>query len=156
MKKKSYFLILFSIIALSCCQSEKNLIAQNAYGYLNSMGNYKFEEAEQYSSKQTNDITIKFFRERIMPHVDSSYIEKNTPAVIKIKGIRMVNDSVAQVGYHKDTPITHQDDTVTMIKRNGKWLAHMVIKMANSSTDTISLKSQAISKMKKKKNIVME
>lgn len=68
-------------------------------------------------------------KNNIMPHMDSSYIEKNTPATIKIKGIRMVNDTTARVAYHKDTPITHQNDSITLVKRNGKWQANVVIKV---------------------------
>ncbi len=128
--KKITFTIIGSILLLSAsnCNTERSMITRTAFDYLDAMGNYRIAEAEAYSTEQTQKETLKYIEEYIMPDMDSSYLEKNTPAKIEIKGIRMVNDSVARVAFHKTTPITTQDDTLTLHKENGQWKAHVLMR----------------------------
>ena len=129
--KHVHHLIIIAAIALTAanCNTERSLIESSAYNYLDAMGNYRIAEAAPFASEQTQGTTINYILNNIMPNMDSSYILQNTPATIKLKGVRMINDSTARIGYRKDTPITHQNDSLTLVKRNGQWQAHVVIKV---------------------------
>lgn len=131
--KKIKFILALSLVTLVAanCNTEKATISDTAFKYLDAMGNYRIADAAPFATKQTQKTTLHYIQNNIMPNVDSNYIRKNTPAKIKIKGIRMVNDTIARVGYHKDTPITHQNDSITMVKRDGKWQANVLIKVPN-------------------------
>ncbi|MBP9989823.1 MAG: hypothetical protein KBT45_00090 [Bacteroidales bacterium] len=128
--KKITLAIISSILLLSAsnCNTERSMITRTAFDYLDAMGNYRIEDAEAFSTKQTQEETLKYIEEYIMPDVDSSYLEKNTPAKIEIKGMRMVNDSVVRVAFRKTTPITTQDDTLTLHKEDGQWKAHVLMR----------------------------
>ena len=126
---KLQHILLISAVALMAaqCSSEKNMVKEVAYGYLDAMGNYRIDSARRYATPQTQKGTIDYMLENIMPDVDSSYLERNTPAKITIKKVEMISDSVAKVYYHKSTPIKELDNTKILRKRNGKWKVHEVI-----------------------------
>ena len=147
--KKITLTIICSILLLSAsnCNTERSMITRTAFDYLDAMGNYRIAEAEAFSTEQTQKETLKYIEEYIMPDVDSSYLEKNTPATIEIKGVRMVNDSVARVAFHKTTPITTQDDTLTLHKENGQWKAHVLMRAPSfMPSNTESAKAQQAKK----------
>lgn len=114
------------LLVLCACGSDKKQIEQAAYGYLNAMGNYRFDEARPYATRQTCETTIDFFNS-IMPHTDTAYIVSNTPAEITIKSVHKTSDTTAYALFHKSTPITQQDDTLQLVKSDGQWLANVVI-----------------------------
>jgi len=123
------------LIALTCisltaatCGGEKTLVKDAAYGYLDAMGNYRIADARQYSTPQTQKATLDYIEQSIMPFVDPADIKKNTPAKITIKSVRMVNDTTAKAYYRKVTPIKVQNDSITLVKRNGKWKVNLIIK----------------------------
>ena len=68
-------------------QKEKKQIEKVAYGYLDAMGNYRISDVYKYADKETQDKTLRFIEERIMPITDTNYIKKETPAKITITGI---------------------------------------------------------------------
>lgn len=130
MKMKSTLqLILVASLSLlaACCGSEKNLVEQSADKYLNAMANYNFFEAKKYCTPQTQQVTLDYIEKEIMPYMDSSYMQRNTPATIQIKKVKMTSDSTATVYYHKVTPINKADDSLQLIKFNEEWRANQVI-----------------------------
>ncbi len=118
--------LLALILIISSCNGEKREIKQTAYRYLDAMGNYRLDDAVPYASEKTNEVTIRFYKS-LLPTIDTNNIKKNTPAKITINEVVMQSDTTAYAVFHKTTPITQQDDTLRMIKENGKWLAHVVI-----------------------------
>ena len=115
------------LFLLCCCDStESRQIERAAYGYLDALGNYRIDDARPYATQQTCDVTLDFFN-HIMPMVDTAYVISNTPAEIVIKSVCRETDTTAYVLFHKSTPIIQQDDTLRMVKRDGRWLAHVVI-----------------------------
>lgn len=118
-----------SLMLLSCGNSDEKAIRDTAQGYLDAMGNYRIEEAEPYASQQTIDVTLHFFEQVVMPHVDSAAIHANMPATITLGDIQMEGDSAALVDYHKHTPKSEQDGQLHVVKENGKWVADVVIEI---------------------------
>lgn len=118
----------------ACCGSEKNLVESSADKYLNAMANYNFFEAKKYCTPETRQVTIKYIENKIMPYLDSNYMQQNTPATIKIKKIKMTSDSTATVFYHKTTPINTFDDSLQLVKFRGEeWRANQVIVIPGQS-----------------------
>lgn len=118
----------------ACCGSEKNLVEQSADKYLNAMANYNFFEAKKYCTPETRQVTIKYIENKIMPYLDSNYMQQNTPASIEVKKVKMTSDSTATVYYHKTTPINNFDDSLTLVKFRGKeWRANQVIVIPGQS-----------------------
>ena len=62
--------------------------------------------------------------------MDPNYIKSDTPATIDIIDVKMVNDTCAVATYHKITPQKDFSDTLQLRKRDGKWYAHVLPKMA--------------------------
>lgn len=116
------------LLLATACGSDKAEIEQTAYGYLDAMGNYRFEEAIPYASQRTIETTIDFFS-GMLPHTDTAYIASNTPAKITIKGVHQTSDTTAYALFHKSTPITQQDDTLRLVKEQGLWKANVVIQV---------------------------
>lgn len=76
-----------------------------------------------------------------MPILDSSYIEKNTPATIRIDSVTFSSDTSATVYYYKKTPIREDNISLEMRLRNGEWLAHQVINPSISIGSNASAQS---------------
>ena len=127
-KEMKKTLIALAALLLCSCGNKEEKISQAAYGYLEAMGNYRLEEALPYASQQTAEKTIPFLQ-TLMPHVDSAYIQANTPATITIKEVQVLTDSTAFVTFHKSTPILQQDDTLRMVKERRHWKAHVEVSM---------------------------
>ena len=130
--KNISLLIGITILLASCAQqSDTKQIEKTAYKYLKAMGDYKIAKAEDYADNETRSVTLQFFERKMMPYVDSTYIKSNMPAKITIGDITIIDDTSALVTYHKSTPITEQDGELQMRKEDGKWKAHVVIKIPN-------------------------
>lgn len=127
--KKILLPIFIVAIVLSSCNSEKREAKRVAQAYLDAMANYDPEAARPYASEQTQKTTIETISKFFMPKLDSTYIQKNTPATITINDILIEGDTTATVLYHKVTPIQQFDDTLTLIKENGEWKAFVLIKV---------------------------
>ena len=134
MKQKTTPLLfaLSTLLAISC--STKNalenidpLLLSNAEKYIDAMANYDIESARQYATDETKNITLQFIEGFMMPKLDSSFIKKNTPAIIRIDSVTSADDTTATVYYNKKTPIRTDVVTLDMRLRNGQWLAHQVI-----------------------------
>ncbi|MBP5189440.1 MAG: hypothetical protein J6031_00810 [Bacteroidales bacterium] len=108
-------------------QTEKKQIEKVAYGYLDAMGNYRISDAYKYADKETQDKTLRFIEERIMPITDTNYIKKETPAKITITGITITSDTTAETMFHKSTPSSERNNILKLVKRNGKWMADVPI-----------------------------
>lgn len=105
------------------CKSIDSTIQDAAYGYLYSMANYDIDSAEPYADSITQETTIGMAR-MLLPMVDTNYIKSDTPATIEIESVDMIDDTTAQVAYHKKTPIKDFHDTVSVVLHNGRWLVH--------------------------------
>lgn len=128
----------------ACCGSEKKLVEHSADKYLNAMANYNFFEAKKYCTPKTRQVTLSYIEKEIMPHLDSNYMQKNTPATIKVKRIKMTSDTTATVFYHKTTPIKSVDDSLQLVKFKDEWRANQVI--------VIPGESKSVKRAKKKYN----
>lgn len=144
--RKSIQTVLLACLSLltACCGSEKKLVEHSADKYLNAMANYNFFEARKYCTPSTRQVTLSYIEKEIMPYLDSSYMEKNTPAEIKIKRVKMTSDSTATVFYHKTTPIKSVDDSLQLVKFKDEWRANQVI--------AIPGQSKSVKRAKKKVN----
>lgn len=130
--KKLFVLILAPLFLMSCVDnSDEAQVERTAYKYLKAMGEYKIADAENYADDETRSITLQFFERKMMPYLDSAYLRSNTPAKITIGDVTIIDDTSALVTYHKSTPITEQDGELQMRKEDGKWKAHVVIKIPN-------------------------
>lgn len=123
MKTKVFAIALITIF-INACVGEERDIRRNAQKYLDATGEYNIDEACRYCTAETQSGLIAI-EQTLIPKLDSTYIEQNTPAHIKITSTKIVNDTTAKVNYHKKTPIDEFDGTLTMKKRNGIWQAHM-------------------------------
>lgn len=117
---------LLAVVACACTNTAERdaAIRQAAQGYLDAVGNYRFDQAMPYASQITREHTIPTFN-RIMQRADTAYTNANQPAVITLGGINMVDRHTARIAYHKHTPITEQDDSLTVVREEGRWLAEV-------------------------------
>lgn len=104
------------------------MVQQVAYAYSYAMANYHVEEAEQYATEETKNTTLVKAR-NLMKAVGDAYIQSDTPAEIEITNVEFQSDSVAIATYHKTTPIKDMTGTLELRKRNGKWYAHIPLKI---------------------------
>lgn len=118
--RRQVILCLACAFLASCGNKE---IKNAAYDYNYAVANYKFDEAVQYCTEETNNTTLEMVR-YFMQFVDSSYIKSDTPAEIDIVSVKQLSDTTAYAVYHKHTPIKDFSDTMEMRKREGRWLAH--------------------------------
>lgn len=118
--------LLFAGLLMAACSSDEEKIKESAQGYLDALGNYRPAEARPYASAETCEKTLAFY-EALMKYTDSSVFKNNIPATIALGEISYSDDTSATVAFHKSTPITEQDGTLHMVKRDRKWLAHEVI-----------------------------
>ena len=118
-----------SCILLACasCHNDDKQIRDAAQGYLDAMGNYRPADARPYASKETCDSTLDFF-EQVMKTTDPSSYSNNMPAKITLGEIA-VEDSLAEIEYHKSTPTNEQDGTLHLVKREGQWQVHEIIQV---------------------------
>lgn len=123
--KKLNFIFAYLIVSLIFvgCNSEKNLIEKSAQGYLDAMGNYRITEAEAFATEETIENTLHQIEKYIMPNLDSTFMQKNTPATIVINDVKILNDTSAEVAYTKTTPIQVQEGKLDMRKRGKEWKA---------------------------------
>lgn len=130
MKKYIFIIISLTICAtiLTACDNERSEIKHAAKGYLDGVANYDFDAAEPYATTKTVEETFSFFRQ-MMTMTDTNYINSNTPATIKIGKVKQYSDSTATVFYHKHTPIKDVNDSVTLVKEDGKWLVETLIEV---------------------------
>ena len=122
--------ILISLASLTACTTkskDQKAIEQVAYNYLDAMANYRIDEAEQYASHATVESSIKLAK-FFMTMADSNFVTRNTPGKVEITDCYMSNDSTAVVKYHKTSPSGETNDSIWVIKEEGKWMAHFAVK----------------------------
>lgn len=129
--------MLAGLLLLAGCTAgkQKKEVERVAYGYLEAMGNYRINDAAEFSSQGTRETTIRVFN-RLMEKCDSAKLMENTPAEITITGVRILSDTTARAYFHKHTPITEQTDSVPLILEDGQWLVDVRIK-APDFLDTV-------------------
>lgn len=123
------------ILLFSACSNDEKKITDAAMGYLNATANYKIDDAFPFASKETRENTLPFIKEKLLPITDTASIRANTPATIEITEIRIGIDS-AEVDYIKNTPLNTSENTVLLIKEEGKWVVD--IPLALPETITVS------------------
>lgn len=131
MKRLHIIAIAFLSLTAATCGGEKTLVKEAAYGYLDAMGNYRIADARPYATPQTQKATLDYL-ESIMTFANAEDIQKNTPAKITIKSIKMLSDTVAHAYYRKVTPIKTQNDSITLVKRNGEWKVNLIIQRSRT------------------------
>lgn len=149
-----------AILSASACQNDTQL-KKNALGYIEAMAAYDINEARQYATPETQNLTLDYIENTLLPLLDSSYITSNTPADIHIDSIVHTNDSTATVYFTKKTPINPKiNANVDMHLRNGQWLAHQIIKPlpllggSFSAIDTASMKQNPTNRKEAPRKII--
>lgn len=123
---KQFTLFFAVVILLLSCSGEKTAVKQVAYDYSYAMANYNISAAEEYATEETRSVTLVVARKMIAA-VGDEYIAKDTPATINILSVDIKNDTQAYAVYQKITPIKDFVDTLELRKRDGEWLAHVLI-----------------------------
>ena len=146
------FILLLAAGLLTGCKSEKERIAETAYGYVIATGNYQIDEAMPYASKETRDNTLPFLKNFLLPLTDSNFLKANVPATATIDTVLIEGDS-AWAGYTKTTPLGTSRGTLTLVKEEGKWLVYVPLlpglikgqddSTPDSSADTVATLSMA-------------
>lgn len=147
-----------ALLIAACGQpkADTEAIRQAATGYLEAMGAYRVADAEPFASQYTCENTLPVLA-RMTEVCDTAFIVANTPAEFTIAAVKVVSDSVALVAYHKHTPITDADDTLTMVLEEGCWLADVRIGPVpipldgSSYTDTVPYFERQMRAMEEKK-----
>ena len=122
--KRVYFIVFTSLFfLLTSCQTDEGKVKSAAQLYLDATGRYDVATACQYCTEETAN-GLRQIDTTVMRMVDSSYIRNNTPAKIKITDVSIIDDTSADVKYHKRTPISDFDGSIQMRYRDGRWLAH--------------------------------
>lgn len=93
------------------------------------MGNYEFDDAWEYATAETQNTTLKLFRDVIMPGTDMDYVNSNRPATITITSVEIDSDTTAVAHFHKSTPIQEQDGMIELRLRNGNWYVYQPIEI---------------------------
>lgn len=126
--RKSYYLILAACALMAtACQNNTENIQKAAQGYLEAMGNYRPTDARQFATPETGEVTLAFY-EYVIRQTDPRTYANNMPATITLGDIA-INDTTATVSFHKSTPITQQDGSISLVKRKGQWLVHEIIEV---------------------------
>lgn len=102
-------------------------IIEAAYNYSYAMANYNVQKAAPYATEETQKTTL-VRAQNLIQAVGNDYIESDTPAKIKITSVEITSDTSAYAIYHKTTPRKDFSDTLQLRKRDGKWLAHALMK----------------------------
>lgn len=121
------------ILLFSSCSNEEKKITDAAMGYLNATANYRIDDAFPFASKDTRENTLPFIKEKLLPITDTASIRANTPATIEITEIRIGIDS-AEVDYIKNTPLNTTENTVLLIKEEGKWVVDVTLALPETIT----------------------
>lgn len=130
---KYYTLItVVCLLLLSACNSDKKEIRTNALGYLQATGNYLIDEAMPYATKETQETTLAFLRDKLIPMTPQDYIKSNTPATIVIDNIAIQNDT-AYVKYTKNTPIKTLENEIMLVQENGQWLVYVPLVLPDTT-----------------------
>mgnify|MGYP002622174301 CR=1 FL=1 len=125
--KKLAVLFFVPMLLVACGKTkDEREIERVAYGYLDAMGNYRINDAVEFSSSGTCETTIPVFN-KMMEISDSAKLMENTPADIEITGVRILSDTTARAYFHKHTPIKEQDDSVLLVREDGRWLVDVQI-----------------------------
>lgn len=125
------------VFATASCQqptSDKKQVKQVAYAYEQALGDYDLAVARHYATEETKSKTL-VVAEKLMKSVSRENIEANMPAKIKISKVKILSDTTATANWHKETPIKECSGTLELRKRNGKWLAHDMIKTIPSGKE---------------------
>lgn len=117
------FILLLAAGLLAGCKSEKERIAETAYGYVIATGNYQIDEAIPYASKETRENTLPFLKNVILPLTDTNFLNSNTPATATIDTV-IIEDDTAWAAYTKITPLGTTYGILALIKEEGNWLVH--------------------------------
>lgn len=121
------------ILLFSSCSNEEKKITDAAMGYLNATANYRIDDAFPFASKDTRENTLPFIKEKLLPITDTESIRANTPATIDITEIRIGIDS-AEVDYIKNTPLHTTENTILLIKEEGKWVVDVTLALPETIT----------------------
>lgn len=113
---------------VACSQ---NPIEEAAMAYIKATSEYDIEAAMQYATPETQTQTLAVIRDRIMPNLDSTYIERNMPVELSVKSIQQLSDTEAVVYYFKKTHINQFDGELRMRLRDGEWKAHILMDKTN-------------------------
>ena len=148
------FILLLAAGLLAGCKSEKERIAETAYGYVIATGNYQIDEAMPYASKETRENTLPFLKHFLLPLTDTNYLKTNTPATATIDTV-MIEGDTAWAAYTKTTPLGTTYGLLPLVKEEGTWLVYVpllpgLIKgqdgtTTDSSANTVATLSKATS-----------
>ena len=119
--------VLILLLAGSCKSTERE-VRNVAQHYLDATSRYDVPDACRYCTPETAN-GLRLLDTTIMRNVDSSYIEQNKKAKVKITSITVTSDTTAVVAFHKHTPLANSDGSLDMVFRNGRWMANVKINL---------------------------
>lgn len=126
MRKYHAILTALMLLAAACGNNENTAIESAAKGYAQALADYRVDDAVPYASHRTSEVTLNFYR-MVVGKLDPADIAANTPADITILNIKQLTDTTAYAVYHKSSPLTNINDTLRMIKEEGRWVVNQVI-----------------------------
>lgn len=127
MRRQIIFIAALTLLLTSCHRDAA--LRESAMSYVQAIAEYRIDDAKQYATDETVQNTLRVVEFYIMPILDSTYIEQNTPAKIHIDSIQHQSDTVAMVYYTKKTPIQKAHAQIEMRLQNGQWKAHQPIEL---------------------------
>ncbi len=122
-------LLAAALLVVGCTPKDPD-IRQAAQRYLDATATYDVSSAVEYCTPSTAE-GLKAIEKHLLSLADSSLLQANMPATIRISAVERTSDSTATVQYHKKTPIKQFDGTLDMVLRDGRWLAHLPISLPN-------------------------
>lgn len=132
--KYRHFIIAACLVGLlGACNSDKKEIRRVAQGYLDATGNYLIDEAMPYANQKTQETTLAFLRETLIPITPKEYMESNTPATIVIDSIDIQGDT-AHVSYTKTTPIKTLSSKIDLVREESGWLVNVPLILPENLT----------------------
>lgn len=143
-------------MAFSSCHrvvfnAEQQQTAKVAQGYLDAMANFDPQAAMPYASEETRRYTIPLFTD-IIAQLDTNYVQSQIPATIAIDSINIhASDTTATVFFTKTMPLQTKHQQLDMVKRHGKWQAHVPTQVPAALQSHRSLANQDFHDIKVKK-----
>ena len=140
-------ILLFLLPLFASCSVNNDEIERVALGYLDAMGNYRFDDAKPFATDETIETTLRFCNEVVMAQADTNAvlaanIKANMPATIVIDSIVRQNDTAALAYFTKNTPTTrNQHGKKLVVLRHGHWRVHEVIVLPDllrTAIDTVA------------------
>lgn len=108
---------------LSCQNRQENYAQEVAQQYLESVGNYKFEEARVFVTDSSQMFISRMVK--VVEMMSEEDIEKNLPVEVIIKQVT-INQDTALVNFDTQSPLYTHNGNIYLVRQKGKkWLVDL-------------------------------